>query len=501
MNIYSRRSEDISPISRGMRSAELSRQAPHTDVFTSFLYAPLLLLSAGIEIICRPVIKRCLLAVVLLDIPLQWGIHLDFRPHLSALGSIGGYDVSITTIALLGLYISWLFTCAASHQRPRFYWNWPIVVYTFAVGISTLVSTSEQLAYFYLFILAQLLLVYFYIRGNLGSRDDIVFVLAILLVGGVFEGAYMLLLGAIGNKLGLVPASTQDTLSFSFLGLKTMMFMPVKDVPFVRQGGTIGSPTYAAGYLGVIITLAVCVRQMKVPRYLRRLTLPAIVLGGLALVTTFSRGGWIEIVIAVVILLCAKWIRGGVSTATILSMLGSIALIGLLLYTPNPVSDRLMSPDNGSAESRIPLMHLAFHMIAAHPVLGVGANNFADVMERYAGPEFRYAWIYTVHNQFLLVWAETGLIGLLAYISIYTSIIRKGWRLWRSRDNLLAPLGIATIAGTIGLMSHMLVDIFSERALLQLFWIIMAILEVGQGVLVMERAERTELSSPVMEAW
>jgi len=486
-------SNDILPLEDRYIISASSKQSTKRRALDKCFSLPFVLLAAGIEILCRPAIQRCLLAVVILDIPLQWGIHLQFRQRLSLLGAIGGYDVSITTIALLGLYLGWFFSSSALHRPPRFYVNWPIIAYTAAVGVSALVAASDQLVFFYLFILIQLLLVYLYIRGNLSTREDIIFVLTLLLAGGIFESAYMLLLGVIGSRLGMAPASAKGMLSFSLLGLKTMMYMPVKDVPFVRQGGTIGSPTYAAGYLGVLIALAMCVRQMDVPGYLRRLTMPVIILGGFALITTFSRGGWIEAALAAGILLCAKWARDGISTRTMLAMLGGAAFIVVVLCTHNPVSERLTSPDNGSAESRIPLMHLAFDMISAHPVLGVGANNFADVMESYAGPEFRYAWIYTVHNQFLLVFAETGIVGLLTYLSIYGSLMRKGWRLWRSRDNLLGPLGMAVIAGTIGLMSHMLVDIFSERALLQLFWVFMAIVEVGQKLLAEEQEKRAGL--------
>jgi O-antigen ligase len=469
--------------------------SPVRKALLAIFWSPLLLLTAIVHVLCRPLTKRCLIAIAILDIPLQWGAHLDLHPALSALGSIGGYDVSITTIALFGLYIGWLFTECANNQTPRTLWNWPIVTYTAVVAASLFVATNPQLSLFYIFLLAQILLLYIYLAGNLSSRDDIVFILTLIIAGGLFECVYMLALAVFGHALGLIPASSKDTVIFSLLGLKSVVFMPVKGSPFTRQGGTIGSCNYAAAYLSILITLALCVRLMNVPRYLRRLTIPTIVLAFLALAITFSRGGWIELVLSIAIFAGALCHQNGISRKMAVALGVGTALILLCLYVPNPVSKRIFSDDNGSAESRIPLMHLADTIIEANPLLGVGANNFAAVMDNYAGNEFRYAWIYTVHNQFLLVASETGFIGLAAYLWIYFNIIRRSWRLWRTRDELFAPLGLAIVAGICGFMSHMLMDIFSERALLQLLWVFAALIAVGEMIrrreLVDQAASRT----------
>src|SRR3989442_12161461 len=51
--------------------------------------------------------QRFLLAILIIDIPLQLGTHLGFQEDAAAVGSLGGYDVSLTTMALAGLYLSW----------------------------------------------------------------------------------------------------------------------------------------------------------------------------------------------------------------------------------------------------------------------------------------------------------------------------------------------------------------------------------------------------------
>jgi len=464
----------------------------------AIFWSPLLAITAIIHVLCQPLTKRILIGIAILDIPLQWGAHLDLHPALSALGSIGGYDVSITTIALFGLYTGWLFTARANNQPMRTIWNWPIFTYTTVVAASVFVASFPVLSLFYVFLLGQILLLYLYLAGNMSSRDDIIFILTLIIAGGLFECFYILALAVFGHKLGLFPETSKQTVIFSLLGLKTVIFMPVKGSPFTRQGGTIGSCNYAAAYLSILITLALCIRLMKVPSYLRRLTIPTIVLALISLALTFSRGGWIELLLSVAIFTGARLLRNGVSRKTFIFLGLGTALILLCLYIPNPISERIFSNDNGSAESRIPLMHLADTIIEANPILGVGANNFAAVMDQYAGNEFRYAWIYTVHNQFLLVCSETGIIGLAAYLWIYFDVLRRGWRLWKTRDDLFAPLGLAIVAGICGLISHMLGDIFSERALLQLLWVFLALIAVCEMIRRCELAERA--ASQTLEA-
>ena len=150
-------------------------------------------------------------------------------------------------------------------------------------------------------------------------------------------------------------------------------------------------------------------------------------------------------------------------------------LIVLLLCLPfgDAISTRLFGNDNGAAESRIPLMNLAFRMIADNPILGVGSNNFSVVMNHYLTGEFRSrdAFLFIVHNKYLLIWAETGLVGLLAFLAFLVGAVRKGWQCWKLQDPLFSPLALGLVAGITGHMMHMGVDHFRNRPTQQLLWL------------------------------
>src|SRR5207245_4532658 len=94
-------------------------------------------------------------------------------------------------------------------------------------------------------------------------------------------------------------------------------------------------------------------------------------------------------------------------------------LVGLLavlsLTFGESIAARLTDDDAGSAQVRIPLMETASRIIAEHPLLGVGANNYTVALADHASTHSA-EFLYTVHNQYLLVWAETGLAGLMALL-------------------------------------------------------------------------------------
>jgi len=442
------------------------------------LWAPSIFLTGIIHVLCRPLTRRILISAVILDIPLQWGMHIATRTGAVDMGAMDGFDISITTIALAGLYVGWLFTERTQRHPVRIIWNWPIAAYTVAVCVSLLVAVDFQLATYEAFLIVEMFLLYAYMATNIRSREDIQGIIRLILIGGIIESAYMLGLVAVGHEVALIRA----------LGFKSVIYEPTAPGEAVRFGGTIGSPNSAAAYLAMVITFAFMARLLIDGR-MRRLIAPLLVLASIALVLTLSRGGWIEVVISVAVLMGAVWLRTGVTAGRAIAFGVALSIAVASFYVPNPVSKRLTENDNGSAYSRVPLMRLAKHIIADNPIRGVGANNFAAVMRHYEGPEFRHAWLYTVHNQFLLVWSETGLIGLLAYVWIFGNIIRRGWRLWKGRDALLAPFGLGVVAAACGLLSHMLVEDFSSRPIIQLVWILAALIAAAELIQNREHAE------------
>ncbi len=415
--------------------------------------------------LCSGWMPRLLLAIVILDIPLQVGTHLYYRENDAAVGAMGGLSISATTIALAGLYVAWFIRTSVRKNfrlRSSLQVSVPLLLYIMVNVLSVSVAQDVPLALFDVTLLLESSLLFFYVANVVRTRQDVLFVVSLLLVACLLESAIM-----TAMRLTVTPSTTWD--------------LPIHlhadwahHGSFMRIGGTVGSPNFAAGYLSISLALAASVLFTNLTRAYKVLAIWVLGLGSVALILTFSRGGWIALILAVALLSLGVWRRRGLS----LRMPIATAALLLLLFLPfhSLVSARLFGDDKGSAESRVPLMHLAFRIVEANPVLGVGANNFTVVMNRYLSPEFRQGFLFAVHNKYLLVLAETGAVGLFAFLAFLIGTVRKGWQCWRFCDEPLSSLALGFTAGMIGHMVHMTVDVFRGRPTQQLVWLIAGLL-------------------------
>jgi O-antigen ligase len=98
---------------------------------------------------------------------------------------------------------------------------------------------------------------------------------------------------------------------------------------------------------------------------------------------------------------------------------------------------------------RLALWYAAGHIMADHPLYGVGLGRMQEVMDedpvRYKRTPFGAA-TSSAHNTILLAGAETGFVGALAVAAINVGLagiaLRCLWRGWRRRDVLTAAAGL-----------------------------------------------------------
>ena len=141
-----------------------------------------------------------------------------------------------------------------------------------------------------------------------------------------------------------------------------------------RQRGLISS--------GVLLALPTC-----------------ILLAGMYL--THSRGALIGTGLAVV---AGLWRALGAVRSSLLLGLGGLAAKAI-----NYTGGRAISDAGESAAHRIDYWNLGLHLMARHPLFGVGFNNFEN---------FNVATGQTAHNSFILCAAELGLVGMFLWMSL-----------------------------------------------------------------------------------
>jgi O-antigen ligase len=394
-------------------------------------------------------LKRIFLALVVLDIAIQFDINLFYDYEIAEMGAYGGLSISITTICLAGLYAAWLvelLTRKVTLPSYLFRMSLPGAAYLGTAIFSLVVARNISLALWEVALLTQMFFVYIYIVGTVKTREDVLFVVVLLVSILTIESLIMLAVRFKGQ-------------SFQILGLLARIESGM------RAGGTVGSPNEAAGFLTMLLMCALGTLSYRRRGFSFWIVAFAFLLGSIALIFTYSRGGWISFVFAVTVFCILSWYRGRLSTFILIP----IAFVILLTLFPfqDLILERLFGYDKGSAYVRIPLMELAFRVIWENPLLGVGANNFVVTIKRYSTTP----WLYVVHNKYLLIWSETGIVGLTAFFWFLFAAIRRGWLCTQFNDPVITPLCCGLIAGISGIMVHMLVDLFHGRSVVQLIWL------------------------------
>ncbi|WP_158883354.1 O-antigen ligase family protein [Rhodanobacter sp. L36] len=111
---------------------------------------------------------------------------------------------------------------------------------------------------------------------------------------------------------------------------------------------------------------------------------------------TNSRGALLAVLVVGGIYI---WYRRGMMTA------GALSVVGLIVM--QMLSSRMseLDSDEESANGRVDAWYEGLHMFLSQPVFGVGAGNFTD-----------YNYL-TAHNSFVLVLAETGIVGFTLWLA------------------------------------------------------------------------------------
>lgn len=127
-----------------------------------------------------------------------------------------------------------------------------------------------------------------------------------------------------------------------------------------------------------------------------------------------------------------------------LLFLGTICLVLGVISVNYRLSDFVGGWDVNSWNKREMLGLSATRMIEKYPLFGVGAGNFIVNL-----PKFRvgnFYWMQPVHNIFLLIWSEIGVLGIIMFL-VVVSERYKNFR-WKKQWWFLV------IVGVTGMLDH-----------------------------------------------
>lgn len=444
------------------------------------LWVGLLLLATAVGLLTLINPKLGIVAVLLAG---PWGAleNVRFGPSLLDSGQL-------LLIALLAVWLSYGLT----HRRlfiPHTPLNLPLALFLFVVALSFFPATSlttaakELLKWVQLTAVMLVVVDLSYQRPSANQRN---WVTAVGQQPIVYIVTSLLLAGLSQALIGIWQFGLRGDGPPHFLVLGR----------FYRAYGTFEQPNPYAGYINLtaLLAIGVClglfaaawpqIRQRRWPTHplwssafaftaFSLFVAATAVLASLAVLFSWSRGAWLSFAAgtAVLLLFWPKKLWQGVTLLLVaLLLFGAGMELGVL---PASVSERITSfsqdlrfgdvrgvainDANYAVLERLAHWQAALDMAKENVWLGVGFGNYETVYADYALINWPYA-LGHAHNYYLNLLAEVGVLGLAAYLFLWTAVFAQTIRQLSQLNWPLRGIALGLLAAWTAVAVHHLVD-------------------------------------------
>lgn len=295
--------------------------------------------------------------------------------------------------------------------------------------------------------------------------------------------------------LGLNQFLTQESFSNSYLGI-TQHFawqggtsvIETADERYLRAYGGESHPNILGGFLAIAILLGICAylkatRQEKIWKiFLLSLSL----INFFALLVTFSRSALLSLVCGLILLfLYFFYIQNSLA-------IKNIVLFGFILFLitswltslfPRAFSNRLNLDsrlEHKSIQDRVTLVKEAQILITQNPLGGVGLGNYTQsILEKNKAVSAIWQ-IQPVHNLYLLIFAELGLLGFSLFLLILFLILGDLFQSIKKTDHNRVIFSILVIILLlISLFDHW---VWTAHSGILLFWLLLSFAKTKESL-------------------
>lgn len=379
----------------------------------------------------------------------------------------GIVSISVPDLILFALYFLWFFHIVVMRSRrvPRLhkYDILPLMLLA-AYFLSIAGSPQPKAALFGLYFLLVHVLAYFYVSRNLELRHLywVAFAVSVMVLFesalGVFQyatGKWLSLAWSRGAADGLdvqyvvpgiehIKRATGTTFDSHSYGIYLAMLAPF---PFVLAFARFTKPSGRA-YWGGMFGLAM-----------------------IAVVLSFSRSAWLSSAIALIFVWAVHLMWGQ------RDILRPTLLLGLLMLILSPVwapliIERVTSAGSELLTSRFDQYPVAWAIWMDNFFVGFGVGNYMDALHDYNKPGVLEL---PVHNVFLWVAAESGLLGVIAFFGVAFAAIARSWRVVKQNRGRTSVFALAVMGGLIAYLIDGLTDpLFREPVVYMMYWVLIA---------------------------
>ncbi|MEA2113475.1 MAG: O-antigen ligase family protein [Patescibacteria group bacterium] len=397
----------------------------------------------------------------------------------------------LTDILILILFLFWFFRS----REKRFFKNgiklvegavaksgfWLVIF--LAIGLVSLIQARNiQLGFYAWFKLLEFSVLFFYVKNNFRELFNFTRVAQALVISGFVQ-----------SLIAFAQYAEQKSLGLKFLaesplkaGMNGVAKIIVNGLTIIRPYGTFPHPNILAAFL---LFCVFCLYFLWLAKKRSFVWNCLLIVAGFFIISafwlSFSRTAILVFLFAIplyfILLLRQKY------EPIYEKPIGKIILIFLFIVfcsclfislAQTEIFSRFaISSSEQAVGLRVFYNETAFSVINEYPLLGIGQGNFVWGIGQAL--DLMSSWLYQpVHNVYLLIASETGLLGLVAFLMFLFLVLSHAWR---NVENI-PRLGITILfCGFlfIGIFDHFFWTLQQGQLM---FWIVLGILASQERV-------------------
>jgi putative inorganic carbon (hco3(-)) transporter len=399
----------------------------------------------------------------------------------------GVFGLGLLDFVLVGLYLSWFYRVFIIRIQPiprLCFLDLIAAAFILVYLLSTIGAADVGLALGSTEYLLKHMLLYFYVSRNL-RRRHLPWLIAAFCWAIVIEAGFGAYQHWTGKLLGFALDKGQG-------GAVLSSQYKVPGIELVNRATGTSYDSHAFGnYIGMLLPFPLVLFLTPwIKAGLRALFGIVTLLGILAIALSYSRSAWLGNGIAITIgfiLIVAVWQEG---SAIVVAAIGAFLLLVTAPYTIKQVYDRFENSPIGTLTTRFDQYKVAVSIWKRFPFFGTGPNNYIEALKKYD-----YLWLerWPVHNVVLATLAESGIFGLLCYLGIIVSTLKRLFRVVRARRDLPGRLAMASLIAIISYFFDGATDpLYREPNVFAMLWLLIALAVAFERFGLEEAANRSE---------
>lgn len=302
-------------------------------------------------------------------------------------------------------------------------------------------------------------LIFFLITNFIREKAQIKLLIKGLFVIAAVVAAAMVVQAIIGESIQLMPGRIESAITFGS-EFETLRILP--------PGQTLVFVTFLTA---ICVLVFVQEKPVLFSGYLYLLPLL-----GAGIILTYNRSYWVAAILGLLLLMLITASENRMRLVALLTIVvifgGSILAMfggsgGKLGTTVDAVTHRFTSlfagkelSRSGPVDDRRLENAYALTQIRSHPLLGIGLGN--DYRPEIYGPEDKLT--YYVHNAYLWLLTDLGIIGFLLFFWFYLLFLARAAKSWKSISDefLKSAVAGALISGIAILSMALFIPVFME---------------------------------------